>query len=243
MTQAARATVSCGLPMAPSPPSIRQGSTFTIPQGINAAGAITGFYFDAIGAVTASCGRATAPSPRSMSRAPSTAPTPEGLTWRGPSREPILTQTSSITASCALPTVPSPTFDVPGAVNFYTTPSGINPAGAIAGYYFDANFLYHGFLRAPDGTITTFDPPGSNGLFTHALGGINPGGAITGSYFDANFLFHGFVRAPDGTFIAPIGCAGLPSRPRSPPSSTRLASSRENYFDASGATHGFLRIP
>src|SRR5260370_36173996 len=50
------------------------------------------------------------------------------------------------------------TFDVPGALEAV---NGINPAGAITGWYFEANFVGHGFLRAPDGTITTFDPPGS----------------------------------------------------------------------------------
>ena len=34
----------------------------------------------------------------------------------------------------------------------------MNPEGVIAGYYYDANFAAHGFLRAKDGTITTFDP-------------------------------------------------------------------------------------
>jgi hypothetical protein len=36
---------------------------------------------------------------------------------------------------------------------------GINPAGTITGFYVDTNTVYHGFLRARDGTITTFDAP------------------------------------------------------------------------------------
>src|SRR5947209_2459935 len=51
------------------------------------------------------------------------------------------------------------TFDVPGAVNG-TSPSSINKAGAITGTYYDASFLGHGFLRASNGTLTTFDVPG-----------------------------------------------------------------------------------
>lgn len=51
-------------------------------------------------------------------------------------------------------------FDAPGAANG-TSPSGINPAGAITGNYSDANFVEDGFLRANNGTLTTFDPPGS----------------------------------------------------------------------------------
>jgi hypothetical protein len=38
-----------------------------------------------------------------------------------------------------------------------TLPQSINPAGAITGYYTDASGLSHGFVRAPDGAITTFD--------------------------------------------------------------------------------------
>jgi len=52
---------------------------------------------------------------------------------------------------------------------------------------------YHGFLRAPDGTFTTFDPPGSQGTSPVA---INQAGATTGSYYDANFIAHGFLRLP-----------------------------------------------
>jgi hypothetical protein len=51
------------------------------------------------------------------------------------------------------------TFDVPGAVNG-TFPSSINPAGAITGSYYDVNFVGHGFLRAKNGTLVSFDAPG-----------------------------------------------------------------------------------
>jgi hypothetical protein len=40
------------------------------------------------------------------------------------------------------------------------TPMGINPAGAIIGFYVDASSVQHGFLRAPNGIITEFDPVG-----------------------------------------------------------------------------------
>lgn len=51
----------------------------------------------------------------------------------------------------------------------------------------------HGFVRAVNGSITTFDPPGS--VLTLA-GGINPMGTITGQYFDASGVSHGFLRSP-----------------------------------------------
>ena len=75
-----------------------------------------------------------------------------------------------------LPGAPQPTittFDVSTGAVFGTSPSGINPAGAITGYYCDA-VTCHGFLRAPDGTVTTFDFPGSG--YTQPVG-INPEGA------------------------------------------------------------------
>src|ERR1051326_4329715 len=40
-------------------------------------------------------------------------------------------------------------------------PQSINAAGAIAGSYRDGNSVYHGFVRAPDGTFTTFEALGA----------------------------------------------------------------------------------
>src|ERR1051326_8674936 len=85
------------------------------------------------------------------------------------------------------------TFDIPGAEGI--DPSSINPAGVITGQYGDG-FRVHGFVRATNGTITTFDAPGS--IISFALsftpaGVINPAGVITGNYFDGSGL-HGFVR-------------------------------------------------
>jgi hypothetical protein len=90
------------------------------------------------------------------------------------------------------------TFDVPGAGSGSfqgTTPTSIRPGGAITGYYFDANSVTHGFLRARHGSITTFDVPGagtSAGQGTNPLA-INPAGLITGWYDDANGVSHGFL--------------------------------------------------
>ena len=81
-------------------------------------------------------------------------------------------------------------FDAPGAGTAGTLPQAITPAGAITGFYFDANFTDHGFLRAPDGSFTTFDPAGSLGTAPFS---INPAGAIAGSYIDASNVNHGFL--------------------------------------------------
>jgi hypothetical protein len=76
----------------------------------------------------------------------------------------------------------------------------MNPAGAMAGTYYDnLNGIIHGFLRSPNGTFTTFDPP--NNIYTFGPYFINPAGAITGIFQDATYQYRGFLRTPDGTLI------------------------------------------
>jgi hypothetical protein len=136
------------------------------------------------------------------------------------------------------------TFDPPGSTSTIVGSGGepfagppINPAGVITGYYSDASGGTHGFLRAANGTFTTFDAPGAvNG--TSFLCCITPAGAVAGISFDANFVGHGFLRAPDGTFTS-----------FDPQGSTFTAPSGINpagtisglYFDANFVEHGFLR--
>src|SRR5438552_14348032 len=85
------------------------------------------------------------------------------------------------------------TFDAAGGQT-KTYPQSISQAG-ITGYYYDSGNASHGFVRAVDGTITTFDVPGS--VDTNARS-INTNGTVTGDYHDGS-LGHGFVRAADGT--------------------------------------------
>jgi hypothetical protein len=139
----------------------------------------------------------------------------------------------SFSASAQQPTFV--TFDVPGAVE--TTPSGINPGGAIAGGYLDASFLGHGFVRASDGTFTTFDPPGAVGTVPV---GIDPGGVIAGSYIDASFLDHGFLRDKHGTFTTfdvPDALTGTTTVYAINSSGTTMGV----WFDSNFVEHGFLR--
>ena len=58
--------------------------------------------------------------------------------------------------------------------------------------------MYHGYVRAANGTITTFDAPGAGtgaGQGT-ADGGINTAGDIAGYYLDAGYVIHGLLRTP-----------------------------------------------
>jgi len=68
----------------------------------------------------------------------------------------------------------------------------------IVGQYVEANNVNHGFVRATDGKITTFDAPGAGtgaGQGTQAMTN-NWEGAISGFYIDANNVYHGFLRMP-----------------------------------------------
>jgi hypothetical protein len=107
------------------------------------------------------------------------------------------------------------TFDAPGAgtSSYQGTgcpsdcPTSLNDWGAITGIYIDANFVFHGYLRSPNGNVATVDPVGS--VFTWSSG-LNDFGAITGYYADANNVYHGFLRIPygcegnDQTTTAPV---------------------------------------
>src|SRR5260370_36310626 len=75
------------------------------------------------------------------------------------------------------------TIDPPGASTAFAY--GVNDAGAVVGSYVDANGV-HGFVRAPDGTYTTF-----NRLrhMTDAIS-IDRNGQVAG-YFRGDKLDHG----------------------------------------------------
>ena len=137
------------------------------------------------------------------------------------------------------------TFDPPGST--LTLAFAINPAGTIAGYFFDASSVAHGFLRAPGGTFTTFDAPGAGtgvGQGT-AVYSINPGGALSGITIDASNVVHGFLRARDGTFTTFDAPEAGTSHYQGTyayninPEGAIAGQSR----DASNVYHGFLRTP
>lgn len=99
----------------------------------------------------------------------------------------------------------------------------------IAGFFLDTYDLYHGFLRSPDGVITTFEAPGSGtaagSYYGTVPGSINDFGVMSGYYIDAHGVDHGFLRAANAaftTFDAP-GAAPVPARERCPRTSTTLA--------------------
>jgi hypothetical protein len=131
---------------------------------------------------------------------------------------------------------------------------GINPAGEISGVYIDANYVFHGYMRAADGTISNYDVPGAGtGAYqgTNACwyivcwGGINPAGTITGFYVDNNNVYHGFLRTRDGEsvrFNAPG--AGTGAWQGTQPMTINTQGAITGYYtDANNVVHGFLRMP
>jgi len=128
-----------------------------------------------------------------------------------------------------------------------TVPQGNNPAGAITGYYITGNNVFHGFLRTPDGTITSFDPPGSGTLKGSSQGtvplSINSQGEIMGQYQDENYLYHGFLRAPDGTFTT-IDSPGAGTEAGQGTIAENIGPEgliAGYYLDANNVCHGFVR--
>ncbi len=68
-------------------------------------------------------------------------------------------------------------------------------SGEIIGLFTDGDFVFHSYLRAANGTITTFDDPGAGTAAEQGTGGlaINASGMIAGTYADANSILHGFI--------------------------------------------------
>ncbi|MFL6374290.1 MAG: hypothetical protein ACJ73D_06460 [Pyrinomonadaceae bacterium] len=76
-------------------------------------------------------------------------------------------------------------FTVPGST--FTWPTGLNGHGTVVGYYYDASFSLHGFVR--DRGYGQIDYPGA---LATAASAINDSGEIVGYYIDANGYPHGF---------------------------------------------------
>jgi hypothetical protein len=147
------------------------------------------------------------------------------------------------------------TFNVPGALLYAAAFSGegpagssLNPAAEATGGYVDPNFVVHGFVRDPEGAITTFDAPGAGTIVGSFQGttplAINPAGEVTGYYFDTNFFVHGFFRDLHGAvtdFDAPGASAACFFGLTFPSGINAAGDITGNYSDSECNPHGFLR--
>jgi probable HAF family extracellular repeat protein len=127
-----------------------------------------------------------------------------------------------------------------------TVPWYINLEGTVSGFYIDGSYLYHGFLRTPDGKIITFDAPGagtiSPGAGTAAYG-INIWGTITGNVTEDSYATHGFVRAPNGTMATFDAPNAYPYYGTYPEAINDRGEVVGWFWNSNGVAHGFLRSP
>ena len=143
-------------------------------------------------------------------------------------------------------------FDVPGAgtgagcvqVSCFvgTVPTSVDAAGDITGIYTDAGGGRHGFVRAANGTTTSFDAPGAATRGETIPVSINAAQDITGFYADASGVFHGFVRAANGTITA-FDPPGVGLFGTFPASINAVGDITGTYTDANGVLHGFVLTP
>jgi hypothetical protein len=145
-------------------------------------------------------------------------------------------------------------FDAPGAGTTADSGQGtgcysdcsvlINNFGVITGSYLDANNVFHGFIRSPDGKFTQFDAPGADTTPDHFNGttpnGINDAGVITGTYYDVNGTPHGFLRSPEGAFTT----FDVTDSKFTFPIALNLEGAIVGYYgNQNGVTRPFLRYP
>ena len=118
----------------------------------------------------------------------------------------------------------------------------------IAGDYADASNVFHGFVRAANGTIITFDAAGAGtdpgqGTFMVDGGPINPRGLIAGTVQPSNNVFRGFVRDANGaiiTFDVPAAGTG-PFQGTFPLTINPQGAIAGSYTDPNNVNHSFVR--
>jgi hypothetical protein len=73
--------------------------------------------------------------------------------------------------------------------------NGVNASGEIVGIFTDGNYVFHGYLRATNGNITSMDDPSAGTGAEQGTGSlaINASGMIAGTYVDSHSVLHGFL--------------------------------------------------
>ena len=89
------------------------------------------------------------------------------------------------------------TITFPGAVNTYG--DFVNAAGAVVGSYIDADGMFHGFIRNPEGSFTTIDLPEMPNLVFLFVNTITDFGVVGFRAKAANDILRSYILIPDGT--------------------------------------------
>jgi hypothetical protein len=130
-------------------------------------------------------------------------------------------------------------------------PTSINTHGTTAGWYGPNSGSVQGFLRSPEGTITTFTLPGPIGDTLNSSPQINRAGEVTGSYTVNNTPYnpnqpaqttYGFLRYCDGR-IESFAVPGPGIFNTMPANINDFGVVTGTYITQNGIIAGFLRIP
>ena len=126
----------------------------------------------------------------------------------------------------------------PGAVNTYG--DFVNAAGAVVGSYVDADGMFHGFIRHPDGSFTTIDLPKMPNLEFLFVNTITDLGLIGFRAKAANDILRSYILLPDGTLYE----VRLPGSVSTVVRNVNQDGSIIGYYDLpDGRRHGFVGRP
>ncbi|MDE0684687.1 MAG: T9SS type A sorting domain-containing protein, partial [Candidatus Poribacteria bacterium] len=130
------------------------------------------------------------------------------------------------------------TITFPGAVNTYG--DFVNAAGAVVGSYIDADGMFHGFIRYPDGSFTTIDLPTMPDLEFLFVNTITDVGVIGFRAKAANDILRSYILLPSGILYE----VRLPGSVITVVRNVNQDGSIIGYYDlADGRRHGFVGRP
>src|SRR6266480_3620896 len=142
----------------------------TLPFAINPAGTVLGYYIDAgdarHGFLRTPDGAITTFDAPGAGTGPGQGTTAFSINPADAAAGRYIDASDAIHGFLRAPDGTIATFDAPnagtgpGQGTIVFSVDCLNPAGAISTTSLDASDVYHGVLRAPDGTMTTFDVPG-----------------------------------------------------------------------------------
>ena len=130
------------------------------------------------------------------------------------------------------------TITFPGAVNTYG--DFVNAAGAVVGSYIDADGMFHGFIRHPDGSFTSIDLPTMPDLEFLFVNTITDVGVIGFRAKAANDILRSYILLPSGILYE----VRLPGSVSTVVRNVNQDGSIIGYYDATdGQRYGFVGRP